>query len=151
MYLFKLRSGYVRGADCPTADDCKLEGSTSVFTKRRYRDAWNRKLVKRIGQTHNHTLKIKARVRARGTRGANWYGEKKVAYLRRKCRTQNLWHLQLAGDFHEAFEEEEIVDPSKRHLMRAMLTANIAVDQRFVPKAAGVVCKYVGQIPALLR
>ena len=122
-----------------------------MFTKRRYRDAWNRKLVKRIGQTHNHTLKIKARVRARGTRGANWYGEKKVAYLRRKCRTQNLWHLQLAGDFHEAFEEEEIVDPSKRHLMRAMLTANIAVDQRFVSEAAGAACKYVGSLPVLLR
>ena len=113
-----------------------------MFTKRRYRDAWNRKLVKRIGLTHNHTLKIKARVRARGTRGANWYGEKKVTNLRRKCRTQHLWHLQLAGDFHEAFEEEEITDPSKRHLMRAMLTANIAVDQRFVPKAARTACKY---------
>ena len=44
-----------------------------------------------------------------------------------------------------------IVDPSKLHLMRAMLTANIAVDQRFVSKADGAACKYVGSLPALLR
>ncbi len=44
----------------------------------------------------------KARVRARGQVGSGFYGEKRVAYLRRKCRTQNLWLLQLSGDFHEA-------------------------------------------------
>ncbi len=88
--------------------------------------------MKRVGKTHNHTLKIKARVRARGQRGSGFYGEKRVAYLRRKCRTQNLWVLQLSGDFHEEFETDEVVDPSKRHMMRAMLTANLAVDQRFV-------------------
>ena len=32
--------------------------------------------------------------------------------------------------------------------MRAMLTANIAVDQRFVPKAAGDICKYVWSVMA---
>ena len=38
----------------------------------------------------------------------------------------------MSGDFHEAFETYDSVDPSQRHMMRAMLTANIAVDQRFV-------------------
>ena len=96
-----------------------------------YRDAWNRNIVRRIGRTHNHTLKIKARVRAKGQRGSNWYGEKRVEYLRRRCRTSNLWLLQLSGDFHPSFETEPIVDLEKHHMMRGMLTANLAVDQRF--------------------
>ena len=96
-----------------------------------YRDAWNRNLVRRIGRIHNHTLKIKARVRAKGQRGSNWYGEKRVEYLRRKCRTSNLWLLQLSGDFRPSFETEPIADLEKHHIMRAMLTANLAVDQRF--------------------
>ena len=42
-----------------------IENSTAVFTKRVYRDAWNRNIVKRIAKTRNHTLKIKARIRAK--------------------------------------------------------------------------------------
>ena len=34
---------------------------------------------------------VKARVRARGSRGANWYSEKRAAYVRSKTRTQNSW------------------------------------------------------------
>ena len=129
--------GYVRGARRLIAEDSKFEGSTAVFTKRRYRDAWNRTLVKRIAKSHSHTLKIKSRVRSKGQRGAGWYGEKKVAFLKRKVRTQNPWLLHLAGDFHQEYETEELVDPSKRHMMRAMLTANIAVDQRFANGTQG--------------
>ena len=95
------------------------------------RDVWNRNLVRRIGRIHTHTLKIKARVRSKGRRGPNWYGEKRVEYLRRECRTSNLWLLQLSGDFHPQFETEPIVDLEKHHMMRAMLAANRAVDQRF--------------------
>ena len=36
-----------------------------VFTKRRYRDAWNRLVLRRISKGHNHSVKIKARL-ARG-------------------------------------------------------------------------------------
>ena len=128
---------YVRGAKCGSADRSEFENSTAVFTKRRYRDAWNRNIVRRIGRTHNHTLKIKARVRAKGQRGTNWYGDKRVEYLRRKCRTSNLWLLQLSGDFHPAFETEPIVDLGRHHMMRAMLTANLAVDQRFANGTQG--------------
>ena len=107
-----LVQAYVRGAQRGCAADAPFEGVTSVFAKRRYRDAYNRTIVKRIGKTHNHSLKVKARVRPRGQRGGGFYGEKKVAYLRRKCKTQNLWLLQLAGDFHSSYETEEIVDPT---------------------------------------
>ncbi len=39
---------YVRGARYGSAELCPLEKVTSVFTKRRYRDAWNRALVRKI-------------------------------------------------------------------------------------------------------
>ena len=34
---------------------------------------------------------VKARIRARGSRGANWYSEKRANYVRSKTRTQNCW------------------------------------------------------------
>ena len=72
-------------------------------------------------------------MRAKGQRGSSFYGEKKVAFLRRKCRTQSQWLLHLAGDFHSKFDDgHQLADDDKRHMMRGMLTANIAVDQRFV-------------------
>ena len=134
-----LVQAYVRGAQRGCATDAPFEGVTSVFAKRRYRDRYNRTIVRRIGKTHNHSLKIKARVRPRGQRRGGFYGEKTVAYYRRKCRTQNLWLLHLAGDYHTSYETEEILDPTKQHMMRVMLSANLAVDSRFVLMAAATV------------
>ena len=59
----------MRGALVGSADRAELEGSTAAFTKRVFRDRWNRIIVRRIAKTRAHTLKIKARVRARGARG----------------------------------------------------------------------------------
>ena len=64
---------YIRGARSNCAEQTPFEGSTGVFTKRRYRDRFNRKMVKRVGEECGHQLKIKARVRAKGARGANWH------------------------------------------------------------------------------
>ena len=134
----------------------------AVFTKRRYRDSWNRTVLRRIAKVHNHSLKapriacnrvsscrctvlfvcrargsvvcphrpceVKARVRARGTRGQNWYGEKKVNFIRSRVRTQNSWLLHLAGDHHANYETKQTLH--RAHLMRCMLSANLAVDQR---------------------
>ena len=58
-------AAYVRGGTCGVAQNCEYDGSTAIFTKRRYRDAWNRIIVRRIAKDHNHTFKIKGRVRAR--------------------------------------------------------------------------------------
>ena len=60
-------AAYVRGASIGSAEHTALEGNTAVFTKRRYRDAWNRCVIRRISKTHNHSVKFKAKVRARGT------------------------------------------------------------------------------------
>jgi len=127
---------YVKGMmSCGTAESCEFEGSTSVFTKRRYRDRWNRTIVKRLSKTRNHALKIKARMRARGARGANWYNDRKSEFIRKKARTQSLWVLHLAGDFHDTLENEK---PSpKPHLMRVMLVSNLDVQQRFANGTQG--------------
>ena len=79
---------YVRGAEVGCAERAELEGSTSVFTKRRYRDRWNRTIVRRIAKVHNHTLKIKGRCRARGARGKDWFNERRTQYARRKSRSR---------------------------------------------------------------
>ena len=67
---------YVRSARAGgSAEQTALECSTAVFTKRQYRDAWDRCIIRKLGKMHNHTRKVKVRVRARGQRGSNWYGE----------------------------------------------------------------------------
>ena len=48
---------YVRGAAIRRAEQVEFEGSTAVFTKRRYRDKWNRKVVGRVSKKkHTTTL-----------------------------------------------------------------------------------------------
>ena len=51
-----LVEAYVRGA-ANGADDVQFEGSASVFSKRRYRDAWNRTVMRRGSKKHNHSMK----------------------------------------------------------------------------------------------
>ena len=126
---------YVRGAGIGSADRVSFEGATGVFTKRRYRDKWNRTVVHRIARTHSHSLKVKGKCRARGTRGENWYHANRVRVIRRTVRTQSLWNLQLAGDWHAA--SEIVPTGSQPHLMRVMLVANLAVDQRFANGTQG--------------
>ena len=82
-----------------------------------------------------------AKVRARGTRGQNWYTEKKMSFLRSKVRTQSSWLLHLAGDFHVNFETKPLLHT--QHLMRCMLTSNLAVDQRFANGTRRVGCVLV--------
>ena len=57
---------YVRGARIGSAENADFEGSTAVITKRRYRDRWNRIQVRKLSKKSNHSIKIKAKVRARG-------------------------------------------------------------------------------------
>ena len=126
---------YVRGFKIGCAEQVGFEGSTAVFARRRYRDKWNRTVVRRVSKKHNHSLKIKAKVRARGVRSQQWYSEQRVQYLRKKCRAQNLWNLHLAGDWH--YTMETAARGPKPHLMRVMLISNIAVDERFANGTQG--------------
>ena len=126
---------YVRGAVVGCAQRAEVEGSTSVFTKRRYRDQWNRIIVRRIAKTHSHSLKIKGKCRARGARNQQWYNEHSIKLIRRRVRTQALWNLHLAGDWHPSYDGGS--EASSSHLMRVMLVANLAVDQRFANGTQG--------------
>ena len=98
-----LIEAYVRGARVGNAENVSFEGSTAVFTKRRYRDRWNRVVTRRVSRRHNHSLKIKGMVRARGTRSHQWYPDSRVNFIRRMCRTQSLFQLHLAGTHSACF------------------------------------------------
>jgi len=126
---------YVRGAEIGCAERAELEGSTTVVTKRRYRDRWNRTIVRRVAKVHNHTLKIKGRCRARGARGKDWFNERRTQYARRTSRTQSLWNLHLSGDWHHASETCPTL--MKPHMMRCMLVNNLGVDMGFVNGTQG--------------
>ena len=119
---------YVSGAETGCAEKVGFDGSTSVFTKRRYRDKWNRTVVRRVAKGHNHTLKVKGKCRPKGARG-QYYAESKVQYMRKRAKTQALFNLLLAGDFHATSETKDL--PMRPHMMRVMLVSNLAVDQRF--------------------
>ena len=87
---------------------------------------WNRIMTRRVSKKHNHSIKIKAKVRSRGTRSQQWYPESRVQILRKKCRTQSLFNLHLAGDWH--YNSETMPLGAKPHMMRCMLISNLAVD-----------------------
>ena len=108
------------------------------------------------------SLKVKAKIRARGVRrldytgdtpslrtrvqtgsphtsglcalpearGQNWYNARQTEWARRKARTQAPFLLWMAGDWHGALENAK--PHPKPHLMRAMLVANLDVENRFV-------------------
>ena len=125
---------YVRGAAIRRAEQVAFEGSTAVFTKRRYRDKCNRICVRRISKKHNHSVTVKAKDRSRGARH-NWYADNRLNYIRKKARTQSLWTLHLAGDWHHSVDN--LPTGIRPHLMRCMPIANLAVDQRFANGTAG--------------
>ena len=55
--------------------------------------------------------------------------------MRRNSRTQSLFLLHMAGDFHP---EHETGSPSPRpHMMRTMLVSNLAVQERFANGTQG--------------
>lgn len=161
---------YVRGGVVGCAERAELEGSTAVFAKRRFRDRYNRIIVRRVGKTRNHTLKIKARVRARGARGQDaareteregeyvcvwgqsrarkgkaekgkagdreeWFSERRVSIAKKKSRTQMLWLLQLAGDWHSSVETA--TPHPHPHMMRVMIVSNLSVESRFANGTQG--------------
>ena len=128
-----LVTAYARGIAHGCAENAELEGSTAVFTKRRYRDAWNRVITRNLAAKHAHSLKIRARVRAKGSE--TYYGDRRTKWVRSKVRAQSLWALHLAGDFHETFETAQL--RAGRHLQRVMLIANLAVDMRFANGTQG--------------
>ena len=91
-----LIQAYGKGA-LTSAKRVEYEGNTSIFTKRRYRDAWNRSVMQRLAKQYPHALTIEACCRASYAKDARWFGQKRNKWIRSKVRTQAPWKLQLAG------------------------------------------------------
>ena len=115
-----LVAAYVKGIRNGSADRTDFEGSTSVFTKRRFRDRWNRAVLRRLAKAQPHSTKIKGRVRPQGARGQEWFSERRAQHAQSRSRTQALWNLHLAGSWHPKWETAR-VPAARPHLMRAML------------------------------
>ena len=106
-----------------------------MFSKRRYRDRWNRIIVRKLVKTRNHTVRIMARVRARGVTGQQYFNDRRTELCRARARTQMIWSLLFAGDWHPSFETK--VPALQPHYMRVMLTANLAVKDRMANGTKG--------------
>jgi hypothetical protein len=123
---------YAQGA-LVTPEVADFEGSTSVFTKRRYRDKWNQPIVKRLAKSYAHSLKIRGRCRAFYAKGNQWLSERRTNALRQQTRTQSMWVLHLAGHWLRDSEGSS----QGKHSMRVMLIANVDVKQRFANGTQG--------------
>ena len=64
----------------------------------------------------------------------------RLQFIKNKARAQSAWTLPLAGDWHHSVED--MPTGSRPHLMRCMLIANLAVDQRFANGATGRVLQW---------
>ena len=125
-------SAYLRGAS-RTQYVVDFEGSTACFTKRRYRDRWNKRLLERSAKKHGRSLKVKAVFATRGTE-KQWIREAAAAEIRRTVRSQCLTTLRLAGQW---LEDPPMPGIARPHCMRAMLVANIDVAGGFANGALG--------------
>ena len=114
---------YGRGA-LATADTTQFEGSTSVFSKRRYRDRWNRIVVRRLAKYSKKSLKVYSKCKSRYARDGLWHPDRTFQRIKRCQKPKALWTLHMAGDW--AYDAK-----SDLHLMRVMLLGNLDVEHGF--------------------
>ena len=135
-----LIDAYVRGAakKLATAQAVPLEGPTAVFSRRKFRDRWNRGVLSRIAK-RGRVLKVKGSFKAKGSRAAWFRSAQNLAKIKRKVKGQFLPELRLAGQWANdpPWEGEE-----RPHLMRAMLVANMETGARFANGAQGRVLSW---------
>ena len=98
-------------------------------------------MVSRIAKDANHNLKIKDRVRARGSRGQNWYSETRSQFVKKKARTQSLWMLHIAGDFHESLERER---PKPKPVL---MTGSMGAKRRSIPQRSWLLSQPLYMLP----
>ena len=110
---------YGRGA-LATAKTTDFEGSTSVFSKRRYRDRWNGIVVRRLARYSKQTLKVHSRCKSRFERGGDYHPDPTFQRIKRSQKPKALWTLQMAGDWSQDTERCARQN-RKMHLMRVML------------------------------
>ena len=127
-----LQQAYVRGAKT-NPHNVDFESSTACFTKRSYRDRWNRIVLKRSAKKHDRSLKVKA-VFSNATNKDRTIEGNAVANIKRVVRSQSLLKLHLAGQW---MHDQPALHKKRPHLMRAMLVANLDVQNRFANGTRG--------------
>ena len=132
-----LIEAYVRGAQ-RTQKNVNFEGSTACFTKRAYRNRWNKEVLARSAKAFQRSLKVKATFCARGTQG-QWIRDSAAAAIRRVVRSQCLLNLRLAGQW---LQDAPRLNSERPHCMRAMLVANLDVPHRFANGCLGRVTSW---------
>ena len=125
---------YTEGA-LVSAANVDFEGSTTVVSKRRFRDKWNRAVVRRLSKVSQRSLRVKALLKPTYSdkKVLAFYSDKKAKSLQKKARSVALWNLQLAGHWNK----DTPPDGGPKHLMRCMLVSNVDVRQRFANGTQG--------------
>ena len=57
-----------------------------------------------------------------------WFSERRASIAKKKSRTQMLWLLQLAGDWHASVETA--TPHPHPHMMRVMIVSNLSVEKQ---------------------
>lgn len=126
-----------------TGDNEPFEGSNCICAKRRYRDRFNRKVVRRLGKDR-HRLNIKGKCRPRDARGKymadkGWLEEGAESLIKKRVKPKALWALPLAGDWD--------IDQlgRKKHYMPVMLTQNVDIPNGFANGTQGSITRWYPQ------
>ena len=123
----QILAAYVRGARC-TQENVPFEGHTAVLATRRFRNRWNKAVLRRSAARHGRGLRVKASFLAQASRD-RFLSDAAANVIQRDVRLQSLVRLQLAGQWlQDPPREEGAVRP---HCMRGMLVANLHVENGF--------------------
>jgi hypothetical protein len=125
-------AAYVRGAK-KNALRVPIERGTACFSKRSFRDRWNKIISARAAKKYGRSLKIKAAYVSATHRDTALQG-RTVENIRRVVRSQSLDTLHLAGQWQT---DDPLPRQRQPYFMRAMLVANIDVENRFANGTQG--------------
>ena len=90
---------YVRGAKRPTANYLWRDEGTACFTKRKYRDRWNKRIQERAADKYRRSLKVDAIFTA-ANNPERILGSRATKTIKRVVRNQCPVTLHLAGQWH---------------------------------------------------
>ena len=133
---------YVRGAERPTASHLWKDEGTACFTKRKYRDRWNKKVQDKVARKYKRSLRVAA-VFSAANNPERVLGGRAVKSIRRVVRNQCPLMLHLAGQWHS---DDPAPMEDKPFLMRAMLVANIDVENRFANGTQGRIVQWSPEV-----
>ena len=125
-----LIAAYVRGAQ-KTAGNVPVVNGTACFSKRKYRDRWNKIIQLRVAKKFGRSLRIDAEFCPANNPEQVLRTTKSIS---RAVRNQAPLKLHLAGQW---LGDPLAFKQSKPYYMRAMLVANVDVPNRFANGTQG--------------